>query len=164
MTDKRTGKFNQNDKGLIEFEKTFTESVVEDKNKISVTYQTVDENAKLVGYETDFATMKKQITDAINMGENVIIGYTQVNSDNTIINGHEITITGIKKSPDGKLIFVCNDTDDNMSKPVEYTEDYLLPKIHHAGLPQAVVGDEVKLVENWVEGLRTYKELKKKTA
>ena len=164
LTDKRTGKFNQNDKGLIEFEKTFTESVVEDKNKISVTYQTVDENAKLVGYETDFATMKKQITDAINMGENVIIGYTQVNSDNTIINGHEITITGIKKSPDGKLIFVCNDTDDNMSKPVEYTEDYLLPKIHHAGLPQAVVGDEVKLVENWVEGLRTYKELKKKTA
>lgn len=164
LTDKRTGKFNQNDKGLIEFEKTFTESVVEDKNKISVTYQTVDENAKLVGYETDFDTMKKQITDALNMGENVIIGYTQVNSDNTIINGHEITITDIKKAPDGKLIFVCNDTDDNLSKPVEYTEDFLLPKIHHAGLPQAVVGDDLNLVENWVEGLKTYKELKKKTA
>ena len=28
LTDKRAGKFNQNDKGLIEFEKTFTESVV----------------------------------------------------------------------------------------------------------------------------------------
>ena len=68
LTDKRAGKFNQNDKGLIEFEKTFTESVVEDKNKMSVTYQTVDENARLVGYETDFKTMKKQITDALNMG------------------------------------------------------------------------------------------------
>ena len=43
LSDKRKGKFNQNDKGLIEFEKTFTESVVEDKNKVSVTYQTVDE-------------------------------------------------------------------------------------------------------------------------
>ena len=78
LTDKRAGKFNQNDKGLIEFEKTFTESVVEDKNKISVTYQTVDGNAKLIGYETSFDTMKKQITDALNLGENVIVGYTPV--------------------------------------------------------------------------------------
>ncbi len=161
LTDKRAGKFNQNDKGLIEFEKTFTESVVEDKNKISVTYQTVDENARLVGYETDFNTMKKQICDALNLGENVIIGYTQVDGNNTIINGHEITITGIKVDKDGKLIFICNDTDDNVSKPVEYSEDYLLPKIHHAALPQSVVLNDVNLVENWVEGLKTYKELKK---
>ena len=161
LTDKRAGKFNQNDKGLIEFEKTFTESVVEDKNKISVTYQTVDENAKLVGYETSFDTMKKQITDALNLGENVIIGYTQVDDTNTIINGHEITITGVKTDKNGKMIFICNDTDDNSSLPVEYSEDYLLPKIHHAALPQAVVANDVNLVENWVEGLKTYKELKK---
>ena len=161
LTDKRAGKFNQNDKGLIEFEKTFTESVVEDKNKISVTYQTVDENARLVGYETDFDTMKKQITDSLNQGENVIIGYTQVDNNNTIINGHEITITGTKIGKDGKMIFICNDTDDNMSKAVEYSEDYLLPKIHHAALPQSVVANDVNLVENWVEGLKTYKELKK---
>lgn len=162
LTDKRAGKFNQNDKGLIEFEKTFTESVVEDRNKISVTYQTVDENAKLIGYETDFNTMKKQIIDSLKMGENVIIGYTQVDNSNTIINGHEITITDVKTDRNGKLIFVCNDTDDNLAKPVEYSEDYLLPKIHHAGLPQAVVGEDVNLVENWVEGLKTYKELKKR--
>ncbi len=161
LTDKRAGKFNQNDKGLIEFEKTFTESVVEDKNKISVTYQTVDENARLIGYETDFNTMKKQITDALNLGENVIIGYTQVDNNNTIINGHEITITGTKTGKDGKMIFICNDTDDNISKSVEYSEDYLLPKIHHAALPQSVVANDVNLVENWVEGLKTYKELKK---
>ena len=163
LTDKRAGKFNQNDKGLIEFEKTFTESVVEDKNKISVTYQTVDENAKLVGYETDFNTMKKQITDALNLGENVIIGYTQVDNNNTIINGHEITIIGTKTDKNGKMIFICNDTDDNVSKPIEYSEDYLLPKIHHAALPQAVVANDVNLVENWVEGLKTYKELKRQS-
>ncbi len=161
LTDKRAGKFNQNDKGLIEFEKTFTESVVEDKNKLSVTYQTVDENAKLIGYETDFNTMKRQIIDALKMGENVIIGYTQVDNTNTIINGHEITITDVKTDRNGKLIFVCNDTDDGVSKPVEYSEDYLLPKIHHAALPQSVVGDDVNVVENWVEGLKSYKEMKK---
>lgn len=160
LTDKRAGKFNQNEKGLIEFEKTFTESVVEDKNKISVTYQTVDENAKLVGYETDFNTIKKQITDALNMGENVIIGYTQVDGTNTIVNGHEITITGVKTDKSGKMIFICNDTDDGVSKPIEYSEEYLLPKIHHAAMPQEVVKNQVKVVDSWVEGLKSYKEMK----
>ena len=160
LTDKRAGKFNQNDKGLIEFEKTFTESVVEDKNKISVTYQTVDENAKLVGYETDFGTMKKQILQALQLGENVIIGYTMVDSNNTIINGHEITITDVKYDRKGKMIFICNDTDDNSTKPVAYGEDYLLPKIHHAALPQEVAQQDVKFVANWVEGLRNYREMK----
>ena len=161
LTDKRAGKFNQNEKGLIEFEKTFTESVVEDKNTISVTYQTIDENAKLVGYETDFNTMKKQITEALNMGENVIIGYTQVDKDNTVINGHEITIIGARADRNGKLTFICHDTDDGQSKPVEYSEDYLLPKIHHAGLPQKVAENGMQVKENWVEGLATYKELKR---
>lgn len=161
LSDKRKGKFNQNDKGLIEFEKTFTESIVEDKNKISVTYQTVDDNARLIGYETDFETMKRQIGDALNMGENVIIGYTQVDSNNEIINGHEITITGQKYDKNGKLIFICNDTDDDSPHPIEYSAEYLLPKIHHAGLPQEVVKEDVKLVENWVEGLKSYNEMKK---
>lgn len=164
LTDKRAGKFNQNDKGLIEFEKTFTESVVEDKNKISVTYQKVDENAKLVGYETDFNTMKNQILEALNMGENVIIGYTQVDNNNTIINGHEITIIGANTDKKGQVKFICHDTDDGQAKPVEYTESYLLPKIHHAGLPQKVAQKSMTVKENWVEGLNSYKEMKAKAA
>lgn len=169
LSDKRAGKFNQNDKGLIEFEKTFVESVVEDKNKISVTYQNVDENARLVGYETDMNTLKKHITSAIDSGENVIIGYTQTDDNNIIINGHEITIVGYKKdNSTGKYTFICNDTDDNLSKPIEYDENYLLPKIHHAALPQHIIKDELKMVENWVEGLNAYKqqkeELKQKSA
>ena len=162
LSDKRKGKFNQNEKGLIEFEKTFVESVVEDKNKISVTYQNVDENARLVGYETDMNTLKKHITSSIDSGENVIIGYTQTDDNNIIINGHEITIVGYKKNnATGKYTFICNDTDDDLSKPIEYEEDYLLPKSHHAALPQAIVKDELKMVENWVEGLNAYKEQKK---
>lgn len=161
LTDIRGGKFNQENKGLIEFEKTFTESVVEDKNKISVTYQIVDENAKLTGYEVDFNTIKKHILDSLAMGENVIIGYTQVDGSNTIINGHEITIIGVKKDRNNKLIFVCNDTDDNNPNPIEYSEDYIIPKIHHAGLPQKIVENDVKFVDNWVQGIESYKEAKK---
>lgn len=160
ITDKRAGKFNQNDKGLIEFEKTFTESVVFGKNILSVTYQTVDENARLVGYETDFDTMKNHLTQAIDMGENVIIGYTQTNANNIIVNGHEITIVDYKKNPDGKITFICNDTDDGVSKPLEYSEDYLLPKIHHAALPKEVVETDMEMVPNWVEGINIYKQMK----
>lgn len=164
ITDKRGGKFNQNDKGLIEFEKTFTESVALDKNIMSVTYQTVDENARLVGYETDMNTLKRHLTQAIDMGENVIIGYTQTNENNIIVNGHEITVVGYKTNSNGKLTFVCNDTDDGLTRPIEYTEDYLLPKIHHAALPKEIVEKDLNLVPNWVEGIEMYKQMKNQAA
>ena len=138
LTDIRGGKFNQDKNGLNEFEKTFTESVVNDKNEISIIYQTVDENGRVVGYETDFNTMKKQILDTLAMGENVIVGYTQTDRTNKIEGGHEITIIGAKQDKNGKLTFVCNDTDDNKSAPIEYSEDYIIPKIHHAGIPQVI--------------------------
>lgn len=160
LTDKRAGKFNQNDKGLIEFEKTFTESVVFDKNILSVTYQTVDENARLIGYETDLGTMKKHLVEALNMGENVIIGYTQTDANNIIVNGHEITIVGYKTDNNGKMTFICNDTDDNIARPIEYPEDYLLPKIHHAALPKEIVENDLNIIPNWVEGIDIYKEMK----
>ena len=161
LTDKRTGKFNQNDKGLIEFEKTFTESVVFDKNILSVTYQKVDENARLVGYETDLNTMKKHLMSALNEKESIILGYTQTDNNNVIINGHEITLVGYKvDKATGKVIFICNDTDDNIPSLIEYSEDYLLPKIHHAALPKHIVEGDLNIVPNWVEGIEMYKEMK----
>jgi hypothetical protein len=160
LTDKREGKFNQSDKGLIEFEKTFTESVVFDKNILSVTYQTVDENARLVGYETDLGTMKKHLIQALNEGENVILGYTQTDANNIILNGHEITLVGYKTDKSGHVTFICNDTDDNISHPIEYPEDYLLPKIHHAALPQHIVESDLDIVPTWVEGIEAYKQMK----
>lgn len=147
LIDIRGGKFNQDKKGLNEFEKTFTESVVEDKNKISMIYQTVDENGKVVGYETDFNTMKKQLLDSLAMGENVIIGYTQTDRTNKIEGGHEITIIGAKQDKNGKIIFICNDTDDDKSAPIEYSEDYIIPKIHHAGLPQVIAEQYPAMLE-----------------
>lgn len=160
ITDKRTGKFNQNDKGLIEFEKTFTESVVFDKNILSVTYQKVDENARLVGYETDLATTKRHLLTALDEGENILIGYTQTDNNNIIINGHEITIVGYKKDNNGKVTFICNDTDDDISEPIAYSEDYLLPKIHHAALPKHIVENDVPSEPLWRDGINEYKQMK----
>lgn len=162
LTDIRGGKFSVNDRGLIEFEKTFTESIVKDRNEISVTYQNIDQDGKLVGYETDFNTLKRQILDSLAMGEGVIIGYTLVNSQKEIINGHEITIIGAREDKNGKLIFTCVDTDDNNPNTIEYSEDYLIPKIHHAGLPKEVAEKDVKYRDSWIESMEAYKNAKAK--
>lgn len=163
LTDVRGGKFSQNDRGLIEFEKTFTESVVEDKNEISVTYQNIDQEGKLTGYETDFNTTKRHILDSLALGESVIIGYTLVDKEKNIINSHEITIVGAKQNKNGKLTFICFDSDDNNPNLIEYSEDYIIPKIHHAGLPKEVAEKDVKYVDTWVEGLKAYNQNKNKS-
>lgn len=104
--------------------------------------------------------MKRHLVEALNEGENVIIGYTQTDANNVIVNGHEITIVGYKIDNNGKMTFICNDTDDNITKPIEYSEDYLLPKIHHAALPQHIVENDLNIIPNWVEGINMYKEMK----
>lgn len=160
LTDVRKGKFSSNNSGLIEFEKTFAESVIGDKNEISVVYQKIDDDGKLVGFEKDFATTKKEILDSLAIGQNVVIGYTFIDKDKNVIGGHEITIAGAKTGKDGKTLFICNDTDDNNPNPIEYSEDYIIPKIHHAGLPEAVAKKDNKYTEAWVDSMNAYKEAK----
>lgn len=160
LTDIRGGKFSINDRGLIEFEKTFTESIVKDRNEISVTYQNIDQDGKLVGYEADAKTVKRQILDSLAMGEGVIIGYTLVDRNKEVINGHEITIVGARQEKNGKLTFICVDTDDNNPNTVEYSEDYLIPKIHHAGLPKEVAEKDIKYKDSWIESMNAYKAAK----
>ncbi len=83
--------------------------------------------------------------DSLALGENVIIGYTQLDDSNNIEGGHEITIIGATKDKNGKVIFICNDTDDNEPHPIAYPEDYIIPKIHHAGLPQQIAAQYPEL-------------------
>jgi len=185
MTDIRTGGFNLDNKGLTEFEKTFTESLVDDSGgKTSMTYQIVDDNKCLQGYNTDYQTVQKQLLDSLKSGSNVIIGITEfdhliqtndgqqyhvistqaaptgqtvykcvndagqafnVNSQNIvsekkeIIGGHEMTVISSKVDKKGELSFICNDTDDDYSGPVEIKAKDLIPKIHHAGIPNKVL-------------------------
>lgn len=160
LTDRRGGKFSQSDKGLIEFEKTFVESIVFDKNEISVTYQTIDENGKLTGREFDTNITKKHILETLAEGKGVVIGYTSVNRNKDIIESHEITIVDVKPGKNGKLIFICADSDDGNPNYIEYPENYIIPKIHHAGLPKEVAEKDVKFTDAWVEGMNYYKEAK----
>ncbi len=142
LTDTRGGDMSPSDKGLIEYEKTFTESIVQNKNKTSLTFQNLDENAKLVNYTQSFDKTMKNITDALAIGENVIVGYVFMDKDKKVVGGHEITIVGIKTNNKGEKVFICNDTDDNYSGLIEIKAKTLLPCIHHAGLPQEVVSDD----------------------
>lgn len=164
LTDIRGGKFSTNPQGLVETEKTFIESVVENNEKMSIRYQKVDDNQNLVGWECDFNKIQKHIIDTLNTGEDVIIGYvltnetsgktkkagyvnTVDNAPNKIINGHEITIVGYKTDNNGKVTFICNDTDDDKSELIEYSADFLIPKIHHAAYPVAMIQDDMALIE-----------------
>ena len=153
LNDVRVASFGPGDRGLVEIEKTFTESIVTEANKTAVTFQDVQEAkdaegnsvAKLVGYKADANTVKRSLLYSMAQGQNVIIGYTAVDNDGTVIGGHEITVVGAKTTADGKLVFVCNDTDDDSPELVEYHEDYLIPRIHHVGLPTEVVEADNKL-------------------
>ena len=147
LTDTRAGKFSTNNQGLIEFEKTFIESIVENSERTSVVYQNLDNDQNLIGWNVGFDVIQKHITDAIDMGQDIIAGCiataqecgeTGVNP-NKVVGGHEITITNYRKDKNGDVIFICNDTDDNKENFVEYKATELLPKIHHASYPVELV-------------------------
>ena len=138
------------------------ESVVEDKNTTSVTYQIVDENGRLKGYEKDFGTIKKELLDTLKMGHNIIIGYTWADPENdNRLAGHEITIVGYKVNEKGEGIFICQDSDDEISAPIEMQENFLLRSIHHAGLPEEIASRDFDFKESWEVGVEDYQELKK---
>ena len=151
LTDERTGKFNADNAGLTDFEKTFVENIVFGKPKISVVYQTIDENGYLTGYNCELSEMKQHILKSLQAGENVIIGYTHIDENKKINGGHEITITDYKEDEQGNGIFVCNDTDDNIDKQIEIKEQELLPLIHHAGISKSALSENDVVVESWRE-------------
>ena len=155
--------WTQDEGGLIEFEKTFVESVVEDKNTTSVIYQKLNNDGRLVGYTKDFATIKKELLDTLKMGHNINIGYTWADPYNEgRMAGHEITIVGYRKNPNGEGIFICQDSDDDLAKPIEMKESFLLKSIHHAGLPDEVASRDFKYDESWEIGVNEFNNMKQK--
>ncbi|MCR5266015.1 MAG: hypothetical protein K6E29_05415 [Cyanobacteria bacterium RUI128] len=160
LKDRRGGKFSNDDRGLIDFEKTFLESVVEDKNITSVTYQKVDDNQNVVGYEADYNTVKDQLLETLNSGKNIIIGYTMTDENKHIVGGHEITIIDAQTDKNGELYFICNDTDDDNPEPIICPAAKLIPTIHHAGIPTEIAEKNMQQTENWVLGVREFNEQK----
>lgn len=160
LIDKRTPKYNEDDSGLIDIEKNFAEELATGKGKVCVTYQKLDENGKLAGYECEQHETLSHIQNTLNYGENVIIGYTYCDSENNVIGGHEITIIGIETDKKGNKYFVCNDTDDGIPEYIKYPVSELLPRIHHAGIPKHILVDNVEFVEGWRELMDIYKQTK----
>ena len=163
LADIRGGKFSSNSQGLIEVEKTYVESLIKNKEITSISYQKIDDDQNLIGYNCPFETMQKHIISAIDCGNDVIVGYVQTNqtsgrtssryynpsvdgAPNKIINGHEITIVDYKITDNGKVKFVCIDTDDDNCNYIEYSADWLLPKLHHAGYPAKLVEEDAKYI------------------
>ena len=158
VIDKRIPKYNEDDSGLIDIEKNFAEELATGKGKVCVTYQQIDDNGRLVGYECEPHETLDHIQRTLNAGDNVIIGYTYCDINNNVIGGHEITIIGIETDKRGKKYFICNDTDDGVYGAIKYPVDELLPRIHHAGIPKAVLVDNVEFIEGWKELLQIYKD------
>lgn len=156
LTDERTGKFNADKAGLTDFEKNFVENVVFGKPKISVVYQVLDDSGKLTGYNCELSEMKQHILKSLELGENVIIGYTHIDENNQVNGGHEITVTGYRQDSNGNGYFICNDTDDNLDKLIEISEAKLLPLIHHAGISRAALSKDDVVVEPWREIVEEY--------
>ncbi len=163
LTDRRTGNFNVTERGLIEYEKTFVESVVRNKNIISVNYQKINSEGEITGYAADFQTIKSQLLDTLNLGENIVAGITQKTKKGKL-RGHEIVITGAHTGEDGKTEFICYNSDLDKTTPVTYSEDYLLPKIHHAGIPKEVVLKTMGFKEGWIMELENYRAIKQFSA
>ncbi len=131
------------DQGLWEDEKTFIESVITNQEKTSLVYQIIDDNGNLTGRKCPPERVKGHIQSALDLGQDIVIGYTDIvpTADNPQgqLFGHEITIVGIEKAPDGKEYFICNDTDDEENKLIKYEVNEFLPKIHHATYPAELV-------------------------
>lgn len=159
LTDRRDGNFNVGERGLIEYEKTFVESVVRNKNIISVNYQKIDSGGNIVGYEADFGTIKSQLLDTLALHENIVAGITKTNKEGKL-KGHEIVITDARTGKDGKTEFLCFNSDIDKTSPVVYGEDYLLPKIHHAGIPKDIVLKTMGFKEGWIMELENYRAIK----
>ena len=152
--------------GLIEVEKTYVESLIKNKEITSLVYQKIDDDQNLIGYNCSFEKMQKHILDTLNSGEDIIAGYVLTNqtsgrtstplynpktegAPNKVINGHEIAIVDYKQDLNGNVTFICVDTDDDNPKFVEYSADWLLPKLHHAGYPAKIVEkDEKEIMKN----------------
>lgn len=159
LTDERTGKFNADNTGLTDMEKTFAEQIVFESPRISVTYQQLDETGKLVGYNCEPHETLNHILKSLELGQNVIVGYTHIDENNQVNGGHEITIIGYEKDANGNGYFIYNDTDDDVDTAVKVSEEKLLPLIHHAGIPKEALSSEDVIVEPWREILSWFQQV-----
>lgn len=155
LNDTRSSSFTADIKGLSNFEKTFAEEIVTGDSKVPVIYQSLNQDGTIQAIACDYQTMALQLVTALET-DNVLIGYVDFNEAGQVIGGHEITIIGAGESPTGDLVFVCNDTADGDDEPIYILAQNLLPRLHHASLPQDALGGMRMPTE--FDGIQFYKE------
>ncbi len=131
-------------KGLEEDRKTLMESIIKDNGGVmSVTYQFTaagsDDEPYLMGYYRNFDQTTRDVMQAIDNGEQVIIGITDTDRLGTpgrINMGHELTVTGYEQDKKtGEIMFTIADSDDDDPNLVKRPASEIVPQIHHAGFP-----------------------------
>lgn len=157
LTDTNDSIFSADGRGLTAVEKNFVEQIVEDKNKVTVTYQMIDEN-NILQDKGDYKQKVQHLVQSLNHGSNVIVGITYWDKNNRVTNGHELTVVGYKTNKNNELVFILNDTDDEYQKPIEMKAKELIPRIHHAGIPGELLSDEFKNMDYPKECLDFYNE------
>lgn len=150
-------------KGLTEMEKTLLETIIKDNGGVSsVTFQVVAGKANpgqgeeiqsfLYGYTRPYEQTTADMMAALKMGEFVIIGITDTDHTGAIVGGHEITLTGAFVDKKGEIQFVVVDSDDDIPTPVVRSAREIIPRIHHAGMPNALakkINEELAQVEGY---------------
>jgi len=132
-------------RGLNQEEGAIVESIVDfDGGKDSVTYMELDDNlTKVNKYSFDHNTTENMLTEALNRGKNIMVGFltdVEPNGNLTTPNGHEILLTGIVQDKTGKKLFKYNDTDDGNNYEPSFIEvNELIRTLHHANLPRDIV-------------------------
>ncbi len=131
-------------KGLEEERKTLMESIIKDNGGVmGVTYQFTaagrDGEPYLMGYFRSFDKVTQDLIQALDMGEDVLIGIVDTDRAGTagrLDMKHELTLTGYEKDKmTGEIMFTIADSDDDNPNYVKRTARELVPMIHHAGFP-----------------------------
>ena len=75
-----------------------------------------------------------------------------------VLGGHEITIVGYEQDANGKGVFVCNDTDDDLNQLIKMPEAELIPLIHHAGISKEALSKDDVISVPWREILDEFQQ------
>lgn len=143
LTDLRSEDTGQG-RGLNQEEGAFVESIIDyEGGKDSVSYMELDDNlTKINKYNFDRDTTEKMLTDTLNSGKNIMIGFlTDIDEKGNLVtpNGHEILLTGILQDKNGEKFFKYQDSDDEDHYEPSYIKvSELLRTIHHANLPKNI--------------------------
>lgn len=163
LTDTNDSIFSADGRGLTAIEKNFVEQIVENRNKVTITYQMIDDN-NILQDKGDYNQKVDHLVQSLNHGSNVIVGITYWDRNNRVTNGHELTVVGYKNNKNNELVFILNDTDDEYQKPIEMKAKDLIPRIHHAGIPGELLSSDFKNIDYPKECLEFYNQyIKDKT-